>query len=431
MSTVYGRSWLCRKPEMTVKTVASVGFKIATTSHVRLVSAGATPLLSAHGEHGTMSCATPALPDRLATRVVKELRMNKALIAAAVVASASGAIAKSPLEIVAQSNSMIWNAVAVERQQIFVAGPRWTGSHGPAVGRLDHERQPQPYPNGAWNGWHEGMDASKAFVDVNALRRDGKGSLWVVDTGSAKFGGDPLPGGAKLVQIDLATGKVARVIAFGPKIALPGSYVDDVRFHGDFAYLTDAGRPGIIVVNLKTGNMRRVLENIPATTARDDRPIVLDGAVLNGPDGKPVRVNTDPMEVSLDGEWFYFGTLEGPWSRIATRWLDNFSAPAKTLNAKVEPWADLPPVGGTVMAADSLYFTELSTNSLKRRAPNGSITTIAQDQRLHWVDAPTIDDQNRILLPVPQIDRAPIFHDGQSQVQWPITLYRMKLPTTS
>ncbi len=326
---------------------------------------------------------------------------------------------------------MIWNAVAVEQQQIFVAGPRWTGSKGPAVGRLDRKDEPQSYPDEAWNGWREGMDASTAFVDVNALRRDGKGSLWVVDTGSPTFGGDPLPGGAKLVQVDLATGHVARVILFGPQIALPGSYVDDVRFHGDFAYLTDAGRPGIIVVNLKTGDMRRVLENIPATTARDDRPIVLDGAVLNGPDGKPLRVNTDPMEVSPDGAWFYFGTLEGPWSRIATRWLDDFSSSAEVLTSKVEPWADLPPVGGTVLAADgSLYFTELSTNTVKRRALDGGITVIVQDPRLHWVDAPAIDDENQILLPVPQLDRAAIFHGGQSQVQWPITLYRMKLPTT-
>jgi hypothetical protein len=82
---------------------------------------------------------------------------------------------------------------------------------------------------------------------------------------------------------------------------LPGSYVDDVRFHGDFAYSTDAGRPGIIVVNLRTGAMRRALENIPATTAPTDRPIVIDGSTLMAPDGTPLRVNADPMEVSPDG----------------------------------------------------------------------------------------------------------------------------------
>lgn len=349
---------------------------------------------------------------------------------AAAPTSSSGAMAEPRLEIVAQSHSMIWNAVAADGQDIFVAGPRWSGSRGPSVARLDSKGEPQPYPDEKWNAWREGADPSKAFVNVNALHRDEQGSLWVIDTGSPQFGGDPLPGGAKLVQIDLASGNVARIIPFGPEIALPGSYVDDVRFHGDVAYLTDAGRAGIILVNLKTGDMRRVLEDIPATTARDDRPIILDGAVLSGPDGKPVRVNVDPMEISVGGEWFYFGTLEGPWSRIETKWLDDFSASAQVLTSKVEAWTDLPPVGGTVMAADgSLYFTELSTNSLKRRAPDGRVTTIVQDPRLHWVDAPTIDDQNRILLPVPQLDRAPIFHAGRSQVQWPVLLLRMKLPT--
>lgn len=358
--------------------------------------------------------------------------MNKTLIAAAPVAASASGGARLQLEIVAQSHSMIWNAVAVDGKDIFVAGPRWSGSKGPSVGRLDSKGEPQPYPDDTWNAWSEGVDPTHAFVDVNALHRDEQGSLWVIDTGSPQFGGDPVPSGAKLVQINLATSTVTRIITFGPTIALPSSYVDDIRFHGDFAYLTDAGRAGIIVVNLKTGEMRRVLENLSATTARDDRPIILDGAVLKGPDGKPVRVNSDPMEISPDGLWLYFGTLEGPWSRIATRWLDDFSVTTETLASKTEPWADLPPVGGTVMASDgSLYFTELSTNSLKRRAPDGMITTIVQDPRLHWVDAPTIDDQNRILLPVPQLDRAPIFHGGQSKVQWPILLFRMKLPPTN
>jgi hypothetical protein len=63
-------------------------------------------------------------------------------------------------------------------------------------------------------------------------------------TGSPQFGGNPLPGGAKLVQIDLRTAKVVRIISLGPDVTVPGNYVDDLRFHGDFTYSTDAGRLG-------------------------------------------------------------------------------------------------------------------------------------------------------------------------------------------
>jgi hypothetical protein len=329
----------------------------------------------------------------------------------------------------AQSRSMIWNAVAVDQGRVFVAGPRWTGSKGPAVALIDHKGRPVPFPNAAWNAWRVGADPAHAFVDVNAIHLDDKGSLWAVDTGSPQFGGDPLPGGAKLVRIDLATRKVLRVIPFGPDIALPGSYVDDVRFHGQFAYLTDAGKPGIIVVNLATGAMRRVLNDIPATTAPLDRPIVVDGQTVMAPDGKPLRVHTDPMEISPDGQSFYFGTLEGPWSQIQTRWLDDFSADAATVAAQVAPWADLPPVGGTAMDANGdLYFSDLATSTIKRRSADGTITSILHDQRLHWVDAPFIDAQHQLWTPVPQMDRTAIFQGGRSRVQWPVRLYRLTLP---
>jgi len=36
-------------------------------------------------------------------------------------------------------------------------------------------------------------------------------------------------------------------------------------------------------------------------------------------------------------------------------------------------------------------FTDIGENNLKRRAADGSIMTIVQDSRLHWVDAPFID----------------------------------------
>ncbi|PTQ13440.1 hypothetical protein CLG96_04950 [Sphingomonas oleivorans] len=332
------------------------------------------------------------------------------------------------LIIAAESPSMIWNGVAVDHGRIFVAGPRWTGSKGPAIGIIGKDGRPLPYPDPGWNAWRAGDDPVRAFVNINAIHLDGKGALWAVDTGSPDFGGNPLPGGAKLVAIDLATDRVKRVIPFGPDIALPGSYVDDIRFNGNFAYLTDAGRPGIIIVNLATGAMRRVLDDDRSTGARADRPIILDGKTLLAPDGNPLRVNSDPLEISPDGKWLYFAPLPGPWSRIETRWLDDFSTTPERIAAKVEPWADLPPVGGTAMDANGdLYFADLAANALKRRTPDGRITTLIQDERLHWVDAPFVDSDHVIWLPVPQMDRVALFNGGMSKTKWPVRLYRLAL----
>lgn len=349
-----------------------------------------------------------------------------ALAAVAAVFLPSSARAADRLEVVAESHEMIWNAVAVSGGKVFVAGPRWTGSKGPALGQVTAKGTIAPYPSAAWNAWKEGDDPSKAFVNLNAIHLDDHGGLWAVDTGSPTFGGDPLPGGAKLVRISLATGVVDRVITFPATVALPGSYVDDVRFNGDHAYLTDAGRPGIIVLDMRTGTSRRVLDGHPGLTAPQDRTIVLDGQVVRTPDGAPLRVNSDPFELSPDRRWLYAAPLSGPWSRIPTALLDDPKASPMDLVAAVEPWADLPPTGGTAMAPNGdLYFTDLATNAIRKRAADGTISLVVQDDRLHWVDAPFLDETGALWLPTPQMDRVALFQGGSSRTQWPIRLYRI------
>jgi sugar lactone lactonase YvrE len=135
--------------------------------------------------------------------------------------------------------------------------------------------------------------------------------------------------------------------------------------------------------------------------------------------------------LSPDGQWFYFGSLEGPWFRIATRFLDDPSIAAEALAAKVELWADIPPIGGAVMDANGdLCFTDLAESALKRRSADGTISTIVRDPRLHWVDAPCIDEHHAIWLPVPQMDRVALFNHGVSRTEWPIQLFHLPLEVT-
>ncbi|MBJ7308668.1 L-dopachrome tautomerase-related protein [Rugamonas sp. CCM 8940] len=354
-------------------------------------------------------------------------RIAAAAVLAAGVAAGAPTVA-AELQVAAQSDSMIWNGVAVAGKRVFVAGPRWTGSRGPALALLDAKGRPQPFPSAAWNAWQPGADAAQAFVNINAIHLDGQGGLWAVDSGAPAFGGDPLPGGAKAVLIDLKTNRVKRVYHFGPELALAGSYVDDIRQHGKYAYLTDAGRPGLIVLDLVSGQGRRVLDGSPSTTARRDRPIDVDGQIVRGGDGAPLLVNADPFEISPDGRHLYFGPLAGPWSQIETRLLNDASLDAASLESAVKPWADIGPIGGSAMDRQgNLYFTDLKTNSLMRRTPNGNVSTVLRDDRLHWVDAPVIDQRNRIWLPVPQMDRNALFNGGRSKVRWPIMLYTLQL----
>lgn len=337
--------------------------------------------------------------------------------------------ASNELEVVAETHDAIWNAVAVDDGgSIYVAGPRWTGMKGPSVSKLDANRRPHAFPDARWNSIDASVPVSERFINVNALHRDDHDQLWIVDAGVSDFGGHVIPGAAKLVIVDLRSGKVTKVITFTSGVVKDGSYIDDIRFNDDHAYLTDAGEPGIIVLDLKDGGMRRVLDSSPAVRAPADRDILLSGKVVRAPNGQALRVNSDPLEISHDGKWLYFAALEGPWYKIETRWLNDPALSPEATAMKVEFWRDLPPVGGTALDKQgNFYFSDLATDTVKRIRTSGQIEAVITDPSLHWVDAPTFDQEGRIYLPAAQVDRVALFNNDVSRIQWPVRVYRMKL----
>jgi hypothetical protein len=146
--------------------------------------------------------------------------------------------------LTALSLDVVCNGVSTTRDgRIFLVLARIDGSDGPRVvewvdGKL------RPYPDDAWNSWSKGKSADKALVRVNALRIGPEGDLWLVDVGAPGLGNPKLPGGPKLVRIDLATNAVRRV--YGLDAATNDrSFIVDVRFNGPVAYVTDAGSPGL------------------------------------------------------------------------------------------------------------------------------------------------------------------------------------------
>jgi hypothetical protein len=332
----------------------------------------------------------------------------------------------SSLEVAVQSRTQVWNAVANFEDRTYVAGPRWTGSKGPQLSVINAQGTREAYPNASWNAWAPGNDANNVFVNINALRLEGS-LLWVVDTGAAEFGGDPVSGGAKLVAINLINSEIVNIYHFSQSIAKPGSYIDDVRFQGDHAFLTDAGNAGIIVVDMRTGDAKRVLNGDHSVCAASERDIVLSGRSVRAPDGSALRVNADPLEVSPDGEWLYFGPLGGPWSKVRITDLTASTLTAEELASRVEPFADLPPTGGTVMdKKGNLYFSDLADNAIRVRRPDGHIDTLIVDERLHWVDAPFLDKSGTLWLPAAQMDRVRLFNSGVSKIKWPMTVFRLK-----
>ncbi|WP_226583786.1 major royal jelly family protein [Acuticoccus sediminis] len=309
--------------------------------------------------------------------------------------------------------------------RLFVLIARIDGSPGPRVVEW-RDDGPTPYPDATINDWHVGADPRTMLVRVNSMRIGPDGDLWLVDTGSPAIGEPVLPGGAKLVVVDLADNRVRRTIPLDGVIG-PTGFVDDIRFNGGTAYLTDAGNPGLIVLDIASGAGRRVLDGDPSVTA--DRPISAEGRIVHGPDGAPVYVHADQLEVSPDGAWLYFQPVTGPLRRVPTALLDDPDA-AASLADHVEIVADLPPTGGTAIAADgAIYASDVQSRRIMRVAPDGTVSTLIEDPRLLWVDAMWIDAAGYLWMPAAQLDRAAIFQGGTSAVRFPTEVFRLPIGT--
>ncbi|MBM0277361.1 L-dopachrome tautomerase-related protein [Micromonospora tarensis] len=282
----------------------------------------------------------------------------------------------------------------------------------------------EPYPDAAWNAGNQPPDS--AFVHVNGLRAGPDGRLWIIDSGAPQLGDQQVPGGARLIVVNPADDRVERVYHLDEAVH-PGSYVDDVRFHGPTAYLTDAGAAGLIVLDLDSGRARRVLDGHPSTVGA---PLVADGRPLRDPDGAEVRLHVDQLEVSPDGRWLYYQPASGGMSRIGTRWLDDPSVSADELAGQVERWCDTPSTGGTAIDADGvIYLSDVERRRVLALAPDRSVRTLVADPRLSWVDAMWIDSDARLWMPAAQLHLTAGLNGGHPAVDYPVQIYRMPVET--
>ncbi|WP_457107507.1 SMP-30/gluconolactonase/LRE family protein [Methylobacterium sp. P5_C11] len=325
-----------------------------------------------------------------------------------------------------QSDSLVFNGITRSRDgRLFSPFQRQTRNRGIELGEW-RDGKAVPFPDAAWNAWTEGDDPARAFVAVNAIRIGPDGDLWVVDKGAPGMGAAPLPGGPKLVQIDLATNVVRKVYPL-QSATTEKSFIDDFRFNGRHAYLTDAGQPGLIVLDLETGGLRRVLDGHWSTIAQ--RPLTGQGRVLRDDKDKLLFIHADQLEVSPDGKTFYYQACTGPLYSIETQYLDDPTVPDAVRAAHVRLHAATVATGGTAIdAAGTIYASDTDGLRILKIAPDGTMSTLVQDPRLVWVDAMWIDEQGGLWIPAAQMNRTPAMNGGEaSAVKFPTTIYRMQI----
>lgn len=284
------------------------------------------------------------------------------------------------LEDVAASNHR-WTGVAVsEEARMFVNFPRW-GSIPFSVAEVINN-QLIPYPNNEWNTWNESTTPENHFVCVQSVYVDKDNFLWILDP--ASIGGSVINGGAKLLKVELQTDSIIQTINFDDEAAPIGSYLNDIRVDTEFnyAYLTCSGMGAIVVVDLNSGNSRRLLTNHYSTKA-EDIPLTINGQTIN------FAVHSDGLALTYDGSDLYYKALTGrALYKISASTLRDESLSNSDLESEVVYVAETIPCDAIEFDPDGyLYFTSIEDNSIYRMLPGNDLSLVVTDDRLKWPDS--------------------------------------------
>ena len=348
-----------------------------------------------------------------------------------------------------------------QKGRIFVNFPKWGDEVSFTVAEV-RDGKPVAYPpDEAMNQTdpHDlaAADASSTLVSVQSVVVDPADRLWILDTGSPMF--QPTKyGGPKLVCVDLNMNQVIKKILFPQNVALPTTYLNDVRFDlrrgkEGVAYITDSaqnGPNGIIVVDLASGESWRRLNDHPSTKAVDLRnflPIVEGRPFLvvkqqqqqqeheeeemNGSTTKlAANMGSDGIAISATGEWLYYCPLASRrLYSVSTEALYDRSVDDQYVSRTVKDEGDK---GGASDGLESdaegrIYATNYEHDAIMRRNPNGEWETILHDPRLLWPDTLSLASDGYLYVTANQLHRQARFHNGRDMRRQPYTLFRIKV----
>jgi len=322
------------------------------------------------------------------------------------------------LQEVAKFDHQVTGVTVAEDGRIFVNFPRWSEDVTVSVAEVMKDGSVKAYPNDEWNTWQNltmaGVTPNDHFVTVQSVVADGRGSLWVVDP-AAPNTEKTVNGGPKLVQIDLATNGVKRIYPMGPDVAGPASYLNDVRISpdGKFAYMTDSGVPGgIVVADLDSGRAWRVLSGDVSTEMEKDAVVVVDGKPLKRPDNRQPMFNADGIALSPDGKTLYWQALTAKTLyKIGTDVLQAAATKPDAAAGKAEKVATTEPVDGHWMdMAGKLFLSSIADNAVKSLNAEGSLKTELTDVRLRWPDTFAQGPDGALYVTASHIQDSPWFH---------------------
>ena len=285
------------------------------------------------------------------------------------------------------------------------------------------DSEAKPYPN---------EEISRNFISIIGIQATKDGRLWWLDMGNK----DVSP---KLVAWNTKENKLSKIYNIPSEASVANSFhqdfaIDEKRgkaFLADMSRgnLIDESNPAIVVIDLYTGETRRVLSGNEIFQPSENA-LIAEGKSMRIKDGEgklhEIKLGLNPIAIDPQNEFVYFSTMtEGKIYRVAAAILGDFNKSEGEIEKVIEIYADKPSSDGIAVGENGeVYITNVDEGSIDIADETGT-KVWAKDKSLIWPDGLYVAPDDSIVVTINQLNRAAIFNDGKSKAKKPYLVIRI------
>lgn len=289
----------------------------------------------------------------------------------------------------------------------YLSVPRWAPGIPATVNKIvivDGKPYLSAYPNWEMNATNN----PAALQSVLGWEIDELNRAWFLDQGHIQ--GAPCKDGAqKIACWDITANELVESIPVPNEIAsYKASFLNDLMVDNlnGFVYIADSGifsdplQGGVIIYNMKTKELRRVLHQHESTQDAPDYWFKIAGKPVWR--DRPMRTGADGIALSADRRTLYWCPLTSRHLYcVDASLLQDFRTPQEEIEKAV---VDLGDKGTNTdgMGADNqglIYYTMLEGQGIGIFDPSDrTYETFVTDDRMIWVDGMTFDNKGYLLF---------------------------------
>lgn len=294
----------------------------------------------------------------------------------------------------------------------YMSVPRWHDGIPATLNRIvevDGKQMLEPFPS--WEMNEVGNPA--ALQSILGFEIDENDVMWILDQGHV-MDKPSIDGAQKIVKWDLKTNRHLGTIPIPDGVSsYVASFLNDICVDNEngFAYIADSGiytdplQGGLIILNTRTNELRRVLHQHESTQDVTGFWFEINGTKIWK--DTPMRTGADGITLSHDRKTLYWCPLTSQnLYCVDTRLLQDFTTPMADIERAVR---DLGSKGTNTdgLTADNqgrIWYTMLEHTGMGFYDPaTGTMNEFVSDPRMVWVDTPHIDNRGSILFTTNQL----------------------------